>query len=254
MHSIELPLLPATALDPLLIEGGGSKHAVQKLRQELRKEFDTPDTASFHSFGRHGTTNLEPFPFLACLLTGTRWGRDRARLLARVYNDAGLDRLLHSDRFARAMHLAAQVLRAAARVTGYEVALAVETLTGLTANNAEFRSVAEEMSDVNRKVDQHLREVRRIPGTLVRTEGDQALVVLETGDREELRELSAALLRATGIVDEGGRFILYEMNWSADTRSLVAFPAVDIDVVDQDLERRLAEAETPLPSPATVGV
>jgi len=85
---------------------------------------------------------------------------------------------------------------------------------------------------------------------LMRIDGNEALVTLEVGDREELRMLHADLLRATGTVEEGASFVLNEMNWTPDLKSCMVMPAVDFDIIDAERERRLRDAETPLPRPS----
>lgn len=252
MNPIELPLLPATTFDPIL-SGGGSKDAVQKLRKELRKELGTDDVDTFWSFGRHGTVNLEPSPLFNCLVTGTHWDRKRAQHLARAYNDAGFRKLIHSASFKKAIKIAGETLKALYRPAsmggGEPMATIVGALSDLIANDVQLRAVAQEMTEINRKVDESLPEVRRYAGQLVRIDGDEALVTLEIGDREELRMLHADLLRATGIVEEGASFVLNEMNWTPGLKSSMVMPAVDLDVVDAQREQRLSDAETPLPRP-----
>lgn len=253
MNPIELPLLPATTFDPIL-SGGGSKDAVQKLRKELRKELGTNDIGSFWSFGRYGTVNLEPSPLFSCLVTGARWNRERAQYLAQAYNDAGLEKLLHSPIFRKAIKVAGEKLKSVFKVTataagGEQTAMVVGVLSDLIANDGDLRSFAQQMTEINRKVDENLPEVRRHSGQLVRIDGNEALVTLEVGDREELRTFHADLFRATGLVGEGSSFVLHEMNWTADLQSRIAIPAVDIDVFDGERERRLSDAETPLPRP-----
>jgi hypothetical protein len=253
LNPIELPLLPATTFDPIL-SGGGSKDAVQKLRKELRKELGTDDVDTFWSFGRHGTVNLEPSPLFNCLVTGARWDRKRAQHLAHAYNDAGFKKLIHSTIFKKAIKIAGEKLKAIYKLGvptagGEPMATIVGVLSDLISNDVQLRAVAQQMTEINRKVDESLPEVRRYAGQLVRIDGNEALVTLEVGDREELRMLHADLLRATGIVGEGASFVLNEMNWTPDLKSCMVMPAVDFDVVDAERERRLSDAETPLPRP-----
>lgn len=253
MNPIEIPLLPATAFDPIL-SGSGSKDAVQKLRKELRKDLGTEDSKSFLSFGRFGTVTLEPSPLFPCLMAGTHWDRKRAQHLAHVYNDAGFEKLIHSAMYKGAMKVAGARLKeelkpTADRQAEESMARIVNILSELISSNSEVRALAQEMTEINRKVDACLPEVERFSGQLVRMDGNEALVTLEIGDREELRVLHSELLRATGIVEEGASFVLHEMNWTPSLRSSMVIPAVDLDPYDQELEQKLRAAETPLPRP-----
>jgi hypothetical protein len=253
VNPIELPFLPATTFDPIL-SFSGSRDAVQKLRKELRKDLGTDDADSFWSLGRYGTVKLEPAPLFDCLVTGRHWDRKRAQHLARCYQEAGFEGWIKSKLFKSAMRIATTTLKEALKPDpewqpAESMARIVIVLSDLIASNGEVRELAQEMTEIHRKVDASLPEVRRHPGQLVRFDGNEALVTVDVGDREELRMVHSDLFRATGIVEEGASFVLHEMSWTPGLQSLIAIPAVDIETFDEELERTLKAAETPLPRP-----
>ncbi len=108
------------------------------------------------------------------------------------------------------------------------------------------------MHEINHEVDLRLSEFQRLPGQLVRVEGNEAIVVLDTGEREELRAIDAGYLRSMGIENSGDVFIQQILQWSPDTVASVYLPALDLTASEDDrsrLEEELNAAETALPKP-----
>ena len=195
----EIPILPATSLDRVLTDGG-SPTAVQKLRQELRKDICPPGPVAFTSLGRYGTMQLEPAPLFSCLTTAKVWDRSRAKMLANAYRSAGLDELVYSPRFVKVMSIASNAIQEAAGeafgASGNIALAAVKVLVNLAREDKAMRGLTEEMEKIHETVDARMGEVTRFPGTVVRTEGDQVLVVLNVDGREQLRRLPTEIGRA----------------------------------------------------------
>ena len=125
-------------------------------------------------------------------------------------------------------------------------------LAGLVGQSPAVREVTEQMHEINHEVDLRLPEFRRLPGQLVRIEGREAIVVLDTGEREELRAVDAGYLSSMGIDTSGDVFIQQILQWSPDTVASVYIPALDLAASEGDrsrLESELNAAETALPTP-----
>src|ERR1051325_2392134 len=249
-HVAEIPILPATSLDRILTDGG-SPTAVQKLRQELRKDVCPPGPAAFTSLGRYGTVQLEPAPLFSCLTTAKVWDRSRAKTLANAYRNAGLDDLVHSPRFVKVMSIASSAIQEAAveafGAPGNIALAAVKVLVNLAKEDKVMRGLTEEMEKIHETVDARMGEMTRFPGTVVRIEGDQALVVLNVEGREQLRRLPTALLSPVGVADNGASFVMHELTWSPERRGLVVYPAVALDATTDELRAELDAATTPVP-------
>ena len=117
------------------------------------------------------------------------------------------------------------------------------------------------MHRISVEVDRNLVEIRRYPGELVRIEGSQALVVIDTGDREVLRYLSADYMRSMGIKNRGDTFVQQQLQWSHCAVASIYVPAVDLAEADEEsssLEDELSALEMSLPKrravlPPTLG-
>jgi len=249
---LELPLASATALD----QAFNSKAAMQKYRRIFRREIG--EGVQF-SLGRAGTVQLASVPVVACLATAGRWNLGSARRLARVYKNAGLSELMKSTPYRNAMELVrtamqrrirnSRTLRSSPQLS----ILVAKSLAELTLEEGLLKDVAVSMAKISTKVDEELDQIKRLPGHLVRIDGHGALVVVNTGEREELRLVDSAYLSSFGIHEQGQPFVMYQLSWSPDTTTSVYFPALDVEArrdIDRDLAARLKAAERPLPEPA----
>ena len=245
---LEIPIVSATALDSSL--GQSSTAGVQKARQALKRQLGPYDAVSL---GRHGTAHLTNAALMTCLTTDRRWDRARADLLCSAYREAGLESLVASKEYRATLDLVKQSLQqAAASAKGLNVAaLVARTLADLVLGNALVHEVAAEMTRISTRVEERLPQESRLPGHVERFEGPEALVVVDTGKREELRFVDAQYLQSSGIVEPGDAFILHELRWSPDTVARVYVPAVTLSTVDAATEEtELKAAETPLPRPS----
>jgi len=83
-------------------------------------------------------------------------------------------------------------------------------------------------------------------------EGPETLVVVDTGEREELRSVDSRYLRSLGLQESGAQFILHEFSWSPDSKMFVFFPALDLErtaAATSGLEAELKALEKPLAEP-----
>lgn len=254
-HFCEIPIVSATTLDQTLTASGSGRAAIQKYRQQMRRNLDPGMRISV---GRAGTLQLISVAALACVATATRWNMKNARKLAGIYKKAGFGHLTRSKHYKSAMGMVGQAVRA--RVQNPETKAAktalMEIIPGcweeLTCEQEVVRSVTRSMHDIFVKVDREVGEMRRFPGRLVRFEGENALITIDNGEREELRSVDGAYLKSAGICRNGAPFVLHEYRWSPDTTMSVYFPALDLDsdpATEAELAARLKGHEKPLPEP-----
>jgi hypothetical protein len=251
----EIPFVSATSLDEALTSSGPGRSAIQKYRQEMRKSLDP---GLLISMGRAGTVQLTSVPAMACVATATRWNTKDARKLASVYRKAGFVHLTRSKDYKNAMDLVSQAVKARvqAREAGSAKAAVMELIPGcweaLTSKQEVVRRVTRSMHDIFIKVDEEVEQMKRFPGRLVRFEGESALVTINTGEREELRQVDSGYLKAAGICRNDAPFVLHEYRWSPDTTMSVYFPAFDLEydeAAEAELMDRLDRRERPLPEP-----
>jgi hypothetical protein len=251
----EIPFLSATTLDDALTSSGSGKAALQKYRQEMRRKLDPGMRISV---GRGGTLQLTSVPALACIATATRWNMHDALKLMEIYKKAGFGDLSRSKDYKYVMSLVGEAVRA--RVRSNEAGVAktalMEIIPGcweeLTTEYKEVRSLTECMHDIFVKVDQQAEQMKRWAGRLVRFEGANALVTIETGEREQLRTVDSGYLKSAGIHRNGTPFVLHEYRWSPDTTMSLFFPAFDLNYdakAEAALLERLNNYARPLPEP-----
>ena len=251
----EIPFLSATTLDDALTSSGSGKAALQKYRQEMRRKLDPGMKISV---GRGGTVQLTSVPALACIATATRWTMHDALKLVGIYKRAGFVDLTKSKDYKRAMSLVGEAVKAKMRSNERDVAktavmeIIPECWEELTTEYEVVRSVTECMHDILLRVDQEAEQMKRWAGRLVRFEGENALVSIETGDREQLRSVDSGYLKAAGIHRNGAPFVLHEYRWSQDSTMTIFFPAFDLNYdakAEAALLERLNSYARPLPEP-----
>jgi hypothetical protein len=249
---VEIPFISASILDSTFKTG---VPALRKVRQRLRRNLDPGIRVSI---GRAGTVHLNTVAALDCVATAGRWHARDAEQLAAVYNRAGLAKLVQSRKYADALNLAKEALQQQVRTGGTpfsaanSAGLISQCMAGLTMTEPAVHSVAVTMNAILKKVDAQLHQMKRLSGYLVRYDGPDALVVVNTGERKELRTVSSSYLKALGLQERGAPFVLHELSWSPETTTSIFVPALDLEAGAGDrteLEKRLREAEEPLPEP-----
>ncbi len=244
----EIPMTSATTLD-FAFGGTKTRATVQKLRQQLRKSL-----GGLHrgvSIGKLGTVQLENVALLSCLETAGRWSRAQARQLTEAYQAAGLEDLIHSPAYREALKLTGEAVREVAHESPTSTpGMVANAIAGLAQVSPVIREVTILMHRISVEVDRNLVEFRRLPGELVRFEGAEAIVVVDTGDREVLRSVNADFMKSMGIENSGDTFVQQQLQWSHDIVAAIYLPAIDL--ADDDGERsrlgaELTALETPLP-------
>ena len=250
---LESPLISATTLDEVL-RSAHRESAVQKYRQRIRKELKDPPMGI--SLGKGGTVQLTNVAVFTCVATAGRWQLSDGERLANVYKKAGLVKLISSKANKDMLHLVRKALQQRVRslakdASGRAVArLVPECLTDLVAKDGVVRNVATSLHDILMHVDREVNQIKRLPGHVVRVDGPQTIVAVNTGEREELRSFSTDYLRSAGLYESGTPFVLHELSWSPDIVMSVFFPAVDLkQAAPSHLKEDLTALEKPLPEP-----
>lgn len=241
MKLFELPFASGTALD----RTGGSA-ALQKYRQHLRRELFSQGIGLMTGEGR---VQVENVAMLSCLETARRWDRALAEKLSAAYRAEGLAALFRSRSYKRSLALTRAAVQAAVAEPHGPPGVVVARVVGqLVLGHEVVRQVAEQMHEINQAVIRRVKQIEQFPGRLVRVENGEALVVLHTGERDELRLVDAAFLRDLGIEASGEPFVVQQLRWSPDATASLFLPAIDVDEEgDEALEAELAAATTPLP-------
>jgi hypothetical protein len=249
----EMPIASATALDVAF--ASGKKFAIQKYRKKIR---DFLDPGTLISIGHAGTLQLTSIPALDCLATAGRWSVNDAEQLASTYKEAGLKSLLGSREYRQSLKLIEKSIRESIHSSDTPIlksniaSIITQCIAALSITEPIVREVSALMAKISAKVDERLPQMKRFPGRLVRVEGPAALVVIDNGEREELRNVDASYLRSFGIHEKGMPFVMHQLSWSPDSTTTTYFPALDLESKDENLsglETQLKNAETPLPEP-----
>jgi hypothetical protein len=211
------------------------------------------------SVGRGGTLQLATVPAVAYVATAARWHKNDALKLVNLYKKAGFVHLVRSKDYKKATNLMTQAIQDTVRTgKGKSSQTSVAHIipkcwAELTEEHEVVREVTQSMLQIFFKVDQEAEQIRRLPGRVVRFEGGNALVTINSGDKEELRLVDSSYLKSAGIQDDGTLFVLHEYKWSPDSTMSLFFPAVDLSY-DAEEEKaalaRLKEADHKvLPAP-----
>jgi hypothetical protein len=250
---LENPLVSATTLDGIL-RSAHRESAVQKYRQTIRRELKDP--AIGVSLGKGGTVQLTNVAVFTCVATAGRWQLSDGEKLADVYKKAGLVKLINSKDYKDMLQLVRKALQQRVRslpkdASGRAVArLIPECLTDLVTKEWVVRKVATSLHEIVMHVDHEMKQIKRLPGQVVRVDGPQTIVTVNTGEREELRSFNTDYLRSAGLYESGAPFVLHELSWSPDIVMSVFFPAVDLKEAESSrVEQDLKALEKPLPEP-----
>lgn len=246
---LEQPVVSASAIDQF----AENEAATKKFRHELIETFDWP--AAYKSLGRWGRVSLNHTALLGCLATFRGWGRERALQLGERYSKAGLAELVKSGRFTNVLNVVENSLPSVAQSFQEKLdppRLVNETLKQLVLSNSDVRDVAQQLTRIVNAVDRELTQVHRYFGYVERIEGEEALSLVKTGSRDELRALDTKMLAAVGIAAPKAPFILYEFRWAAGMVVSLCAPAVLLRTKEREgelkrLEAELEAYETPLP-------
>lgn len=237
---LEQPVIAASAIDCFVENQPGT----QKLRRELMRKFEWPGNLAYR--GRGGRVSLNHTALLECLAASQGSNRRRAFELGELYNHAGLADLVRSGKFGNILNIVDKSVRqkrVAAPNRMDPARLLNETLKDLVVSNQEVRDVAVQMTAITKKVDTELSQVRRHFAYVERIEGDEALSVVTTGDRQELRIVDTKMLRAVGVEASKDVFMLYEFQWSPGVVASVCVPAILLRSTERQAEIKREEAE-----------
>lgn len=246
---LESPLISATTLDAVFTH---RESAVQKYRQRIRRELNDP--AMGISLGKAGTVQLTNVAVFTCVATAGRWQLSDGEKLASVYKKAGLVKLTNSKAYKAMLQLVRKELQERVRGLGKTPSrrtvaeLLPACLTDLVASEPVVRDVATSLHEIVMHVDNEVSQIRRLTGQVVRVDGPETIVTVNTGERDELRSFNTDYVRSAGLHESGSPFVLHELSWSPDMVMSVFFPALaPKEAASSALEQHLKALEEPLP-------
>ena len=249
----EVPFIASTTGEGGLGRLFDTRRSREKIRESARLKLGMPSLGSI-SFGRKGCARIEA----AMLLPYTRIIGTTPSAATTFLGD--LEKHGVVDAFTSKIALAPHVLdylrkwkEAVGSGTGSLAASVNRALVQLTATDEEVRAFAETQRELWQDFSRSETQLLRLPGQLVRIEGDEAVVSVwnEEASRNELRSLDAAQVRDVGVESEGDALIVYETEYIAGIRVSTVVPAVMWDqdsARDAEQDRELTEYETPLPT------
>lgn len=247
---IEVPFMAATTLDNVVADPGD--RAIQQNRKMIREALGLPQVAR-HSLGHNGSFSLDPTAVLLAFVARARWtNQDIVTPYRDMFLSSGLAELVHSSAYAQYVSVTVDRVRAECRARsvgdfgpGLVNAIARQQL--LFADETALEVASCFSLALRRFADTH-SEVDRIPGHIVRIDGPEAIIVLETPERDELHRVEADYLERFGLNQAESAFVLHRQKWTPDTTVGMYIPAVRCtDESDID-EAMLRSSEQPLPS------
>jgi len=226
----------------------------ERLREQVRAQLHVMPLEAV-SFGRAGRTRIEPTAVLACMRLSSLAPPSAARF-CRSLAEQGVLGYMQSKQYGPATQQLLGQVQAHLSTAPTELPLAGRV------NWLLARFAGEEPQLIDWAEDQQTRWARfgrddpffeRLPGRLVRIEGDEALVSLwnDSAEREELRTLAATDLLEIGVETSGDPLVIYDMTYIPGVRISTVVPGVQSDratAAAAEEEARLRRFETPLPS------
>lgn len=246
---IEIPFMAATTLDSVVADPGD--RAVQQNRRSIREAFGLPEVKRY-SIGPKGSFSLDPTAVLLVFVARARWSnREIVSSFNTIFQRCGLAEVVRSDAYAACVSNTVERVRAECRgrFTGDFGPGLVNSiaLDQLNADNS-LREVAACFSKALGLLADTRAEVERIPGHVVRIDGPEALIVVETPERHELHRIDSNYLERFGLKHAGSAFVLHRQKWTPDTTVGIYVPAVRSHNFVDLPETTLRAAEKPLPA------
>jgi uncharacterized protein YjiS (DUF1127 family) len=249
----ELPFLASTtsALESLI----SARRTREKVREMARRKLGIKPICTI-SFGRKGRTQI----VMAMLLPYTRVLGTTPSAASSFGGDLekyGVLTCFPDDCVGALVPRVKNYLASRSNVTATNVqSLAVivnHALAQLIASDEAVRAFAETQRDRLRRFSRVESRFMRLPGQLVRVEGDEALVSIwnEARSREELRSLDASQVSDIGVDAEGDPLVVYEAEYIPGVRVSTVVPGIrpESDTVrEAEDDSELRSYETPLPS------
>lgn len=255
----ELPLVASTSLDWFLGKEAADT-TLQKRRGAIRSALGltAADVAWMRkaSLGRKGSFQLEPSLVLMCLQTEMRWPKaPYLNTLSESFSVHGLPQLVRSSTFMALAEMIVKTVEAvvAAQSATPDVALGRtvnHAIRQMSASNLVLRRAAHSYSQIMCAVAEALPELDRFPGHVVRVEGPESLILVETPEGEDLRWVDSDYLTTFGLDEADAPFVLMDQHWSPDVRTSYFQPAIVESGVSSDelaeIEKDVRQHERPM--------
>lgn len=246
---IEIPFMAATTLDDIIADPGD--RAVQQNRKLIREALGLPEVKRY-SLGTKGSFSLDPTAVLMAFVARSRWSnRDILESYHNVFRACGLSDVVRSDAYAACVSGTVERVRAECRgLSAEDFGPGIVNSVALEQLHVDrtAREVAKCFSRaLDLLADTHV-EVERVPGHVVRIDGPEAIIVIETPERHELHRIDAKYLERFGLRTAGSAFVLHRQKWTPDTTVGMYIPAIRNADRAEVLEAHLRAAEKPLPA------
>lgn len=232
----ELPFVASTSLDPLL-KGEATVETQQRRRGNIRRALGMIGEA-FNwmqpvSLGVGvGSFGIVPTSLLLCLQAASAWGgRGRAvRTLGETMSEWVVPQLTTSPldelNWEMVKAVRERVLEGS-RGEGQSMAgLVNHAIRDFAVATPAFLDATAHYSEAMGHVAATIKDIDRLTGEVVRVEGDEALILVDRAEGQELRWVAAPWLERFGLDAEGDPFVLFEQHWSPERRVSYFQPAV----------------------------
>ena len=208
------------------------------------------------SLGRKGSFQLEPSSVLMCLQTEMRWPKaSYLNTLSESFSVHGLPELVRSSTFIALAEMIVKtveaVVTAQSAVPGVALGRTVNhAIRQMSVSNMVLRRAVHSYSQIMCEVAEALPEIDRFPGHVVRVEGRESLILVETPEGEDLRWVDSDYLTTFGLDEADAPFVLMDQHWSPDVRTSYFQPAIVGSDVSEDqlaeIEKDIREHERPM--------
>ena len=227
----------------------------ERLREQVRGQLNVQPMQAV-SFGRAGTTRIEPAPVVACTRLSTIAPAASAQRFCHDLAERGVLGYIQSSAYAPATQRLRDYVQARLSSAPTDLPLAGRVNWLLCRFAEQEPQLMDWAADQQRFWECFSRDdphFERLPGRLVRLEADEALASVwnASAKREELRSFSASEMREIGVDVSGDPFVLYDVTYVPGVRLTTVLPGVQsgraLEAAAEE-EARLRRYETPLPS------
>jgi hypothetical protein len=226
-YTIEVPFMATTTLDSVVSDPGD--RAAQNKRKRIREACGFPELKR-HSLGSCGSFSLDPTVVLLAFVARSRWNDfDYVKPYCNLFRASELPELVHSHAYIN--YVSEVVDRIKTECKSLPNGRVRPGLVNFIAqqelySNAEALEIARKFSSALNDFAETYSEVDRLPGHVVRIDGPEALIVLETPERDVLQKVEASYLEMFGLNQPDSAFIFHRQKWTPDTTVGTYIPAV----------------------------
>ena len=248
-QTIEMPFMATTTFDNVVSDP--RERAAQQKRKRIRDAFGLPELER-HSLGRIGSFSLDPTAVLLAFVARSRWNDpDVITPYQNMFRTCGLNELVRSDAYTQYITGTVERVRTHCRALSkgdFGPGVVNNIARQELYSNGTARAIANQFSSALSEFAASHPEVDRLSGSVVRVEGSEAVIVLQTPDKDELHKVDVKYLELFGLNQAEATFVLLRQKWTPDTTVGVYVPAITLVDHNGIDEETLRSVETSLPS------